>query len=1036
VADTVQVGVSAGEAFTWTNATFDWSSGTAAKLWSASTRTQHDVGVAVSCSFSEARRIALSKKLVDAFQAQDALRRASQIKRAEGVSLADSHAGTVTFVRHLAEGFNTADSRMVQATKHLACALSATDRVSDSVQKHLNDSLSLQAALQRHATKRHSESIAIAQTYADLISYWLRFVESVALADQRTVGVNKACSEDVTLDDALRRSAQKSLLETLAMGGALSRQSHLYQPESLALDSGSDNLVEFERRFDESVTVQESRRFHADKFILRDLVFAELLVSEFAKALHGEFALGESHLTDFQRRVIEAFVVGAVFGRGISLPLSDHFALASFKSQEMTSQQGETLAVAGLAFRELAQAFAELMTLVSFANRKTDKSLSEDLALVDGVGQDLIKLFLDAIGFAQTYTDLIAFVVSVSEHMALQDWSANDVAKQAAEQFGLDDKVASDVAKQITDLLAMSDLLAADVGKVLIEALVVRDDYTDVIEFVRTFLEGLGFESALIRSGTKAFSESIDVQRTLALQSFKVIVEELGWATAPILETFKRAYESWATADAIKRDVLVRVAESVALLETYTDLIAFVVSVSEALRVQEQHANETVKPVDEAFVATEAGNREFIKDVRVGLDFVEGLAKDLHQVLREMLELDGASSKSATKAFEDALCAIDDLKRQATVAPNESVALAEMLSRDLSRPIVEAIALASASHRSPTKAVGDAFSAKDALRRSGIARWTTLIGVDGRLGQQAVKPMQEAVVLGASLGRHTSKVTAEDLRAVGTLTRQTVKPLSEALALIGQHADLVDWILQLTEGVALADAFKRSVAKGIQEPLGISSILGKSTLRPLTEAFALAELTGRATAYRRTLNEGFSTNEAIKRASTLSIAQALDIAEQYRRHANGVISDMIVSSGELNEQDFMDIVDAGHAPGYTDFRDFIAGDYTYAKAMFRAVLSARNADRGYIKGLRLSVDVPDVLDRGTATITDATNGVSVSFVRSFRAPPEVTLTHKGGSVIAIARLSGNATTTGFTAVLEDSTGQRVPGMFSWIAQGY
>ena len=100
------------------------------------------------------------------------------------------------------------------------------------------------------------------------------------------------------------------------------------------------------------------------------------------------------------------------------------------------------------------------------------------------------------------------------------------------------------------------------------------------------------------------------------------------------------------------------------------------------------------------------------------------------------------------------------------------------------------------------------------------------------------------------------------------------------------------------------------------------------------------------------------------------------------------------------------------------------------------MLKSKNADRGYIKGLRLSVDVPDVLDRGTATITNAINGVAVSFVRSFRVPPEVTLTHKGGAVLAVARLVGNATTTGFTAVLEDSAGQRVTGTFSWIAQGY
>jgi len=80
-----------------------------------------------------------------------------------------------------------------------------------------------------------------------------------------------------------------------------------------------------------------------------------------------------------------------------------------------------------------------------------------------------------------------------------------------------------------------------------------------------------------------------------------------------------------------------------------------------------------------------------------------------------------------------------------------------------------------------------------------------------------------------------------------------------------------------------------------------------------------------------------------------------------------VISDMIVGTTEITEQDFAAIVEAGHPPGYTDFRDFIQGDYTYRRALFRAVLNSRNSDRGFIDALRVTVDVPDIFDRGTTT---------------------------------------------------------------------
>jgi hypothetical protein len=168
----------------------------------------------------------------------------------------------------------------------------------------------------------------------------------------------------------------------------------------------------------------------------------------------------------------------------------------------------------------------------------------------------------------------------------------------------------------------------------------------------------------------------------------------------------------------------------------------------------------------------------------------------------------------------------------------------------------------------------------------------------------------------------------------------------------------------------------------------------------------------------------------------LKLNDALSLAEQYRRHANGVISDMIVASTEITEQDFMDILESGHPPGYTNFRDFIQGDYTYQRALFRAILTSSNADRGYIDGLRVTVDVPDVFDRGTAQVVNPNNGASVFFARQFRVVPEVTLTFKGGTTLAVPRILGTISTTGFTAVLENTSGVRVSGAISWVAQGY
>ena len=250
------------------------------------------------------------------------------------------------------------------------------------------------------------------------------------------------------------------------------------------------------------------------------------------------------------------------------------------------------------------------------------------------------------------------------------------------------------------------------------------------------------------------------------------------------------------------------------------------------------------------------------------------------------------------------------------------------------------------------------------------------------------------------------------------------------------YTDLIAYLLRVSESLSFTELPAKSLVKPQFEKFTLVEALSKSEVKRISEAFVFAEGFGRTAAFRKAISEGVSIGEALKRAQALKLSEALSIAEQYRRRANGVISDMIVATTEITEQDFIDILESGHPPGYTNFRDFIQGDYTYQRALFRAILTSNNADRGYIDGLRVSVDVPDVFDRGTAQVTNAANGVVVGFARQFRVPPEVTLTFKGGTTLAVPRILGSVSITGFTAVLENTSGARVTGAISWVAQGY
>ncbi len=294
----------------------------------------------------------------------------------------------------------------------------------------------------------------------------------------------------------------------------------------------------------------------------------------------------------------------------------------------------------------------------------------------------------------------------------------------------------------------------------------------------------------------------------------------------------------------------------------------------------------------------------------------------------------------------------------------------------------------------------------------------------------------ESLTFTEKYARTSTKAVFEAFQVGEGLARQLVLRKYETLALAETYTDLIAFILRVSESLSMAEKLSNGVTKPQAENFRLSDALVRSQVKQISEAFSLAEALGRTVAYRRAINEGFAIGEAIRRAQTLKLSEAFGLAEQYRRRANGVISDMIVANTEITEQDFMDILESGHPPGYTNFRDFIQGDYTYQRALFRAILTSSNADRGYIDGLRVTVDVPDVFDRGTAQVVTASSGVAVVFVRTFRVSPEVTLTFKGGTTVAIPRILGSVTTAGFTAILENTSGARVTGAISWVAQGY
>lgn len=395
-------------------------------------------------------------------------------------------------------------------------------------------------------------------------------------------------------------------------------------------------------------------------------------------------------------------------------------------------------------------------------------------------------------------------------------------------------------------------------------------------------------------------------------------------------------------------------------------------------------------------------------------------------------------ASNATKAVSEQVGFAEALSRHVTMRRAETIAFAETYADLIAYVLrfVESVGFSDALSRSGQKAVSESLQVADALAKAGQKRLDDGFAVADGVSRTFEKQMAESFALADALRRNAGKGLSDSFGLSDDVDRALVKRISESIAFAETYTDLIAFVLAVSENLGFSEVLGNHTTKPLAESFGVSDAISKQAVKNVAEALAFAEAFGRTVAYRRAINEGFGLSDALSRAFSLDVSEAIHFAEQYRRKANGVVSDMIVASTTITEQDFMDIMDAGHPPGYTNFRDFIPGDYTYERALFRAILESQNTDRGFIDGLRVTVDVPDVFDRGSEQITNAATGVTVNFTRTFRIAPEVTITHKGGTVVAVPKLIGSVTTTGFTAVLEDSTGTRVTGSFTWVAQGY
>lgn len=294
--------------------------------------------------------------------------------------------------------------------------------------------------------------------------------------------------------------------------------------------------------------------------------------------------------------------------------------------------------------------------------------------------------------------------------------------------------------------------------------------------------------------------------------------------------------------------------------------------------------------------------------------------------------------------------------------------------------------------------------------------------------------ISEALVVSDKLTKETAVSKSEAFELLDEVTKSFLLSQVRDLRLTESWDREVGYRRAWLSELRLEELTSREISMPHQSSLSIADQSPtKSIELGISESLVLAELWVRQVAFRKSLSEGLSVSEAIEKSYDMKVSEKFDIYDEYIRNSNAVISDLVFFDHELSEAEFARLVDESAPVGFGDFRAFVAGDYDYQEAMFKFAMASTNTDRAQINNLNIEVDLPDVFDRGSASVP--ASAFRVDFNRVFSNIPEISVVVKGGTVMTTPDIVANDS-KGFEVRLLAADNSLLPGIISWKAHGY
>lgn len=405
-------------------------------------------------------------------------------------------------------------------------------------------------------------------------------------------------------------------------------------------------------------------------------------------------------------------------------------------------------------------------------------------------------------------------------------------------------------------------------------------------------------------------------------------------------------------------------------------------------------------------------------------------------------------AKTAATAVSDSFGVDDALEKTVGANPTTEIGLADSEpAKDIGKPVEEQLSATSVPVKQFASESEEAFGLESfGANEIGLNAATQLNVGDDRPVMDVAQGLEESIRADEAAANSIASDIREDALTVSSSTANM--PMQDHQSAVGvTDGDLAVNGIQAAHEVSLgvADEEAKFAATEALEDLAIASMVVNGMAKESETVLAVADELLRSAVFIRDFDEDFAAQDQLAKQLTKGLRSSIAIAERMIVPAWMVIADItakeLAAGQAYTHEDFLAAVEKTAMPGWSQWRNFMHGDYEYSKAMFRVVMDSISSDRAFLGECEVAVDVPDVIDRGSARVLEASaeTGVYVEFAREYHVIPEINLTARAGvgSNPVAAELMGAPTLLGFTARLRDTiTGAAVAGTFTWSSIGY